>query len=210
MLSLSVLADSDPCTVASIPCWAGGVEAGGKDARELYFLETMNCALMTMHFVGQIAKLKEDFGAVQRQNADLQHQITNLNLLNSMACRVVFTLWWEEEGMQILPFLKWHVLLRCPMGKISKEVPRPLFSIWKVSHAFVLVMDIFPSLCSPFRSPFYFLSFVSNISSFFLTHFSHHRWALSAIGCSPLSHLITPLFRFVCTWSVRTFCLVYK
>ena len=37
---------------------------------------------MTMHFVGQIAKLKEDFGAVQRQNADLQHQITNLKLLH--------------------------------------------------------------------------------------------------------------------------------
>ena len=156
MLSLSMLADSDPCTVASIPCWAGGVEAGGKGTRELYFLETMNCALMTMHFVGQIAKLKEDFGAVQRQNADLQHQITNLNLLNSMACRVVFTLWWEEEGMQILPFLKWHVLLRCPMGKISKEVPRPLSSLWKVSHAFVLVMNIFPSLCSTFRTLFYF------------------------------------------------------
>ena len=42
------------------------------------------------------------------------------------------------------------------MGKMSKEVPRPLSFIWKVSHAFVLVMDIFPSLCSPFRSPFYF------------------------------------------------------
>ena len=42
------------------------------------------------------------------------------------------------------------------MGKMSKEVPKPLSSIWKVSHAFVLVMDIFPSLCSRFRTPFYF------------------------------------------------------
>ena len=42
------------------------------------------------------------------------------------------------------------------MGKMSQEVPRPLFPLWKVSHAFVLVMDIFPSLCSSFRSPFYF------------------------------------------------------
>ena len=42
------------------------------------------------------------------------------------------------------------------MGKMSKEVPRPLFPLWKVSHAFVLVMDIFPSLCSPFGLPFYF------------------------------------------------------
>ena len=42
------------------------------------------------------------------------------------------------------------------MGKMSKEVPRPLFPLWKVSHAFVLVMDIFPSLCSSFRMPFYF------------------------------------------------------
>ena len=42
------------------------------------------------------------------------------------------------------------------MGKMSKEVPRPLSSLWKVSHAFVLVMDIFPSLCSLFRTLFYF------------------------------------------------------
>ena len=42
------------------------------------------------------------------------------------------------------------------MGKMSKEVPRPLFLLWKVSHAFVLVMDIFPSLCSYFGTPFYF------------------------------------------------------
>ena len=42
------------------------------------------------------------------------------------------------------------------MGKMSKEVPRPLFPLWKVSHAFVLVMDIFPSLYSPFRMLFYF------------------------------------------------------
>ena len=42
------------------------------------------------------------------------------------------------------------------MGKMSKEVPRPLFPIWKVSHTFVLDMDIFPSLCSLFRTLFYF------------------------------------------------------
>ena len=42
------------------------------------------------------------------------------------------------------------------MGKMGKEVPRPLSSLWKVSHAFVLVMDIFPSLCSSSRTPFYF------------------------------------------------------
>ena len=42
------------------------------------------------------------------------------------------------------------------MGKMSKEVPRPLFFIRKVSHTFVLVMDIFPSLCFQFRTPFYF------------------------------------------------------
>ena len=42
------------------------------------------------------------------------------------------------------------------MGKMSKEVPRPLFSMRKVSHAFILVMDIFPSLCSPFRMLLYF------------------------------------------------------
>ena len=41
------------------------------------------------------------------------------------------------------------------MGKMSKEVPRPLSPIWKVSHAIVLVMDIFPSLCSSFRTLFY-------------------------------------------------------
>ena len=42
------------------------------------------------------------------------------------------------------------------MGRMSQEVPKPLFSLWKVSHTFVLVMDIFPSLCSSFRMPFYF------------------------------------------------------
>ena len=42
------------------------------------------------------------------------------------------------------------------MGKMSKEVPRPLFPIWKLSHAIVLVMDIFPSFCSSYRTPFYF------------------------------------------------------
>ena len=42
------------------------------------------------------------------------------------------------------------------MGKMSKKVPRPLFPLWKVSHTFVVVMDIFPSLCSQSRIPFYF------------------------------------------------------
>ena len=54
------------------------------------------------------------------------------------------------------------------MGKKSKKVPRPLSLLWKVSHAFVLVMDIFPSLCSPFRMLFYF----SHLLVIFLLSFS--------------------------------------
>ena len=42
------------------------------------------------------------------------------------------------------------------MGKMSKKIPKPLSFIWKVSHAFVLVMDILLSLCSSFRTLFYF------------------------------------------------------
>ena len=82
MLSLSMLADSNPCTAASIPCREGGVEAGGKGARELDFLEAAICVLTTIHLVGQITKLKEDFSAVQRQNTNLQHQNANLEKKN--------------------------------------------------------------------------------------------------------------------------------
>ena len=90
------------------------------------------------------------------------------------------------------------------MGKMSKEVPRPLSSIWKVSHAFVLVMDIFPSLCSSFRLPFYFyLSLVIFFLSFprilvitgelylllVIRHYhvlSHHLFGLFVHGlCAP-------------------------
>ena len=61
-----------------------------------------------------------------------------------------------RTSKQISPSLIWDALPRSPMGKMSKEVPRPLFSIWKVSHTFVLVIDIFPSLCSAYRTLFYF------------------------------------------------------
>ena len=64
--------------------------------------------------------------------------------------------WDDGDFQQISPSLKWHVPPRSLMGKMSKEVPKPLSFLWKVSHAFVLVMDIFPSLCSPFRLLFYF------------------------------------------------------
>ena len=92
------------------------------------------------------------------------------------------------------------------MRKMSKEVPRPLFSIWKVSHAFVLVMDIFPSFCSSFRMLFYFCHSLV----IFLLSFS---WILVITRelLSLLDHAtIAPSICSYLSWSVHMFHLVYK
>ena len=44
--------------------------------------------------------------------------------------------------------------------QISPSLIWPLSLIWKLSHAIVLVMEIFPSLCSLLGSPFYFYPFL--------------------------------------------------
>ena len=92
------------------------------------------------------------------------------------------------------------------MGKMSKEVPRPLFSLWKVSHTIVLVMDIFPSLCSSFRMPFYFCHSLV----IFLFSFS---WILVITKELLLLLDHTTIAPFICSylsWSVHRFSLVYK
>ena len=92
------------------------------------------------------------------------------------------------------------------MGKMSKEVPRPLSFIWKVSHTFVLVMDIFPSLCSSFRTPFYFCH------SLVIFLFSFSRILVIAEELLSLLDyaMITPSICSYLSWSVRMFHLVYK
>ena len=60
------------------------------------------------------------------------------------------------------------------MGKMSKEVPRPLFSMESLSHL-CSCYGYFPKPLFPFQNAVLFLSLVSNISLFFLTDFSHHR-----------------------------------
>ena len=62
-----------------------------------------------------------------------------------------------------------------PEGKDDKGVPKPLFLVWKLSHVFVLFLDIFPKPLFLFRFPVLILVVVCNISPFFLTIFSHHR-----------------------------------
>ena len=92
------------------------------------------------------------------------------------------------------------------MGKMSKEVPRPLFFIWKVSHAFVLVMDIFPSLYSSFRMPFYFYH------SLVIFPFSFSQiLVITKELLLLLDHTtIAPSICSYLPWSVCRFCLVYK
>ena len=92
------------------------------------------------------------------------------------------------------------------MGKMSKEVPRPLSPIWKVSHAFVLVMDIFPSLCSLFRTPFYFY----HLLVIFLFSFSRILVITGELYLLLVVRHYHTIVWFVCTWSVHTFRLVYK
>ena len=92
------------------------------------------------------------------------------------------------------------------MGKMSKKIPRPLSSIWKVSHAVVPVMDIFPSLCSSFETLFYFCH------SLVIFPFSF-SWILVIIGELLLLLDHATIAPFICSylsWSVRRFHLVYK
>ena len=92
------------------------------------------------------------------------------------------------------------------MGKMSKDVPRPLSPTWKVPHAIVLDMDIFPSLCSSYRTLFYF----HHLLVIFLLSFS---WILVITRelLSLLDHIMIALFIYsYLSWSVHRFSLVYK
>ena len=92
------------------------------------------------------------------------------------------------------------------MGKMSKEVPRPLFFIWKVSHAFVLVMDIFPSLCSSYRMMFCF----RHLLVIFLLSFSRILVITKEVLLLLDHATIVPFICRYLLWSVRRFGLVYK
>ena len=92
------------------------------------------------------------------------------------------------------------------MGKMSKEVPRPLSSIWKLSHTIVLVMDIFPSLCSSYRTLFYFC----HLLVIFLFSFSQILVITKEL-LSLLDHAtIAPFICSYLLWPVHRFSLVYK
>ena len=92
------------------------------------------------------------------------------------------------------------------MGKMSKEVLRPLFPLWKVSHAFVLVMDIFPSLCSSFRTLFYFC----HLLVIFLLSFPQILVITRELLLLLDYAMIVPSICRYLSWSVRRFSLVYK
>ena len=92
------------------------------------------------------------------------------------------------------------------MGKISKEVPRPLSLIWKLSHAFVLDMDIFPSLCSSFRMLFYF----HHLLVIFLLSFSQILVITEELLLLLDHATIAPFICSYLSWSVRRSSLVYK
>ena len=92
------------------------------------------------------------------------------------------------------------------MGKMSKDIPRPLFPIWKVSHAIVLVMDIFLSLYSSYRMPFYFC----HLLVIFPFPFSQILVITKEL-LLPLDHaMITLSICSYLSWSVHRFNLVYK
>ena len=92
------------------------------------------------------------------------------------------------------------------MGKMSKEVPKPLSFIWKVSHAFVLVMDIFPSLCSSFRTPFYFCHSLVIFPFYFSQILVITEELLSLLDHAT----IAPSICSYLSWSVHKIRLVYK
>ena len=92
------------------------------------------------------------------------------------------------------------------MGKMSKDILRPLFSIWKVSHAIVPVMDIFPSLCSSNRMPFYFC----HLLVIFPLSFSQILVITGELLLLLDYTTITPSICRYLSWSVCRFSLVYK
>ena len=92
------------------------------------------------------------------------------------------------------------------MGKMSKDVPKPLFLVWKVSHAIVLIMDIFPSLCSSYRTLFYF----HHLLVIFLLSFSQILVIIGELLLLLDHATIAPSICSYLPWSVHRFCLVYK
>ena len=92
------------------------------------------------------------------------------------------------------------------MGKMSKDVPRPLSFIWKISHTIVLIVDIFPSLCSAFRTPFYFC----HLLVIFFLSFSQILVITKELLLLLDHAMIAPSICSYLSWSVCRFSLVYK